>query len=35
MGNKIFIQNKRVCMKPLRSKLAATQTNDVEALQEW
>ena len=25
MGNKIFIENKKVCMKPLRSKLEAIQ----------
>ena len=25
MGNKIFIQNKRVCVQPLRSRLEATQ----------
>ena len=25
MGNEIFIQNKRVCMKPLRSRLKAIQ----------
>ena len=25
MGNEIFIQNKRVCMKPLRSRLEAIQ----------
>ena len=25
MGNEIFIQNKRVCMKPLRSRLEATE----------
>ena len=25
MGNEIFIQNKRVCLKPLRSRLEATQ----------
>ena len=25
MGNKIFIQNKRVCVKPLRSTLEAIQ----------
>ena len=25
MGNEIFIQNKRVCIQPLRSKLEATQ----------
>ena len=25
MGNEIFIQNKRVCVKPLRSRLEAIQ----------
>ena len=25
MGNEIFIQNKRVCVKPLRSRLEAFQ----------
>ena len=42
MGNEIFIQNKRVCVKPLRSRLEAIQRlqpplqqKDVEALQEW
>ena len=42
MGNEIFIQNKRVCIKPLRSRLEAIQKitaplqqKDVEALQEW
>ena len=25
MGNEIFIQNKRVCIKPLRSRLEAIQ----------
>ena len=40
MGNEIFIQNKTVCIKPLRSRLEAIQKlqatrKDVEALQEW
>ena len=25
MGNEIFIENKKVCMKPLRSRLEAIQ----------
>ena len=25
MGNEIFVQNKRVCVQPLRSRLEATQ----------
>ena len=40
MGNEIFIENKKVCVKPLRSRLEAIQklqppkhTKDVEALQ--
>ena len=40
MGNKIFIENKKVCMKPLRNRLKAIQKlqppkhpNDVEASQ--
>ena len=42
MGNEIFIQNKRVCIKPLRGRLEAIQKlhpllrqKDVEALWEW
>ena len=42
MGNEIYILNKRVCIKPLRSRLEAIQKlqpplqqKDVEALQEW
>ena len=42
MGNEIFIQNKRVCVKPLRSRLEAIQRlqppqqqKDVEVLQGW
>ena len=42
MGNEIFIQNKRVYVKPLRSRLEAIwklqpplQQRDVEALWEW
>ena len=42
MGNEIFIQNKRVCIKPLRSRLEAIQKLQpplqqkvVESLQEW
>ena len=42
MGNKIFKQNKRVCVKPLRSRLETIQKlqppphqMDVEALWEW
>ena len=42
MGNEIFIQNKRVCIKHLRSRLEAIQKlqpppqcKDVEALLEW
>ena len=26
MGNEIFIENKKVCMKPLRNRLEAKQT---------
>ena len=40
MGNEIFIENKKVCMKPLRNRLEAIQKlqppkhpKDVEALQ--
>ena len=43
MGNEIFIQNKRVCVKPQRSRLQAIKKlhppnyskKDVEALWEW
>ena len=41
MGNEIFIQNKRVCVKPMQSRLEASQIlqpllqqNDTEALWE-
>ena len=41
-GNTIFIQGKRVCVKPLHSRLEAIQSwnlqlqlKDVEVLQEW
>ena len=42
MGNEIFIQNKRVCVQPLRSGLEAIQRlqsplhqKDAEVLQGW
>ena len=42
MGNEIFIQNKRVCVKPLRSILEAIQklqppttVKDAEVLHGW
>ena len=42
MGNEIFIQGRRVCVQPLRSRLEAIQKlqpppqqNAVEALWEW
>ena len=42
MGNTIFIQDRRVYIKPLRSRLEAiqklqlpTQLEDVEVSQEW
>ena len=42
MGNEIFIQNKRVCIKPLRGRLEAIQklqppitTKGCRSLQEW
>ena len=42
MGNEIFIQNKRVCIKPLRSRLEAIQKlqpptikKEVETVWEW
>ena len=42
MGNTVFIQERRVCIKPLRSRLQAIQklqlpttVRNVEVLQEW
>ena len=42
MGNKIFIENKKVCVKPLRSRLEVIQKlqppktpRDAEVLQVW
>ena len=42
MGNEIFIQNKRVCVKPLKSRLEAIQklqppttVKGCKALWEW
>ena len=42
MGNKIFIQNKKLCVQPLRSRFEAIQKlqppkqqKDAEVLQAW
>ena len=37
MGNTIFIKDRRVCIKPLRSRSYShlQQLRDIEVLQEW